>query len=81
MKCPHAKRSTVLIFDKEGNAFCVSCYSGPRDHNVYTGRKIWAGRDAYGAKKCRQMNMDWFEKTKEKAERMRRTAHHSRFMR
>ena len=63
MRCPHAKRSTVLIFDRDGNAFCVSCYSGPRgDRNVYTGRKIWAGAEAYGQKKVTQMNQDWIDK-------------------
>lgn len=80
MRCPHAKRATRLIFDREGNAFCPPCYHGPRgDRNVYSGRKIWTAYEAYGVRKTIQKNRDWIEKVGERAAGMRRTAHHSRF--
>lgn len=67
MRCPHAKRSLKLIFLKDGSAVCPSCYTGPSDRNVRTGKKIWAGSEVYTPSQIEQKNHDWFERTAARA--------------
>lgn len=53
-RCPHADEAKLLIFGKNGESYCRSCWeqfgrkSG--DHHVYSGRKIWLGSEVYGKK-------------------------------
>lgn len=87
MLCPHCGRPTGRLITRatrDGKLItgCPSCYepaANTANENLYTGRKIWTGVDADGPRKNTQKIHDWLDKTKEKAARMRRTAHHSRF--
>jgi len=84
MRCPNSKcgretdrvivtfrssRKTGKLKKIEG---CAACFHHQVAFHAYTGRKIWMGRDAYEPKKLEQMNMDWIERTKERAARNRR---------
>jgi len=89
MRCPNRKcrkptPKIIVVFrrDQKGHAVkieaCPACFEQRSAPRVYTGRKCWVAEEAYGKEKTHQMNMDWADKIKERAARMRRTAHHWR---
>jgi hypothetical protein len=55
-RCLHAKKARVLIFGKNGEAYCRPCWeflgnpTGLQSSHVHTGRKCWTGLEVYGNK-------------------------------
>lgn len=84
MKCPNKRCGretdrTITAFRTNRNSGkarkvegCPACFEHVMERNVYSGRKIWTGHEAYGAKKTTQKNWDWIEKSKERAAKNRR---------
>jgi hypothetical protein len=82
MECPQCHRGTPRIIvgfrrDLTKVEGCPHCYKGTgevdRDANLYTGRKIWTGNDAYGKKRCREMNHNWVDRMADRAAERART--------
>ena len=53
-RCMHADKVRSLVFGKNGETYCRSCWNflgnptGLQSSHIYTGKKIWLGSDVYG---------------------------------
>ena len=79
MRCPnkHCGIETsrmVIKTDRSGKVSegCPACLPPIGTAHLYTGKKIWAGSQAYTPSQIEQKNHDWFDRTANRAADMRK---------